>query len=56
MCSGFLYQSVWALAKIAAKVVSGESSEIHMTREVGVVMEGAQECPEDPSSSLLFAG
>lgn len=56
MCPGFLCYSVWALAKIAAKVVSEGSSEIHRIREVGGVMEGAQECSEDPSLSLLLAG
>lgn len=52
MCPGFQCYGVWALAKIAGKVVSEGSSEI---REVGGVMEGAQGCSEDPSS-LLFAG
>lgn len=55
MCPGFQCYGVWALAKIAGKVVSEGSSEIHMIREVGGVMEGAQGCSEDPSS-LLFAG
>lgn len=51
MYPGFLCQSVWAWAKIVAKAVSEDSSEISMTEEVGGVVEGAPGMSRRPASS-----
>lgn len=44
-------KSVWAKAKIVAKAVSRDSSEISMTREVGGVVEGAPGMSRRPAST-----